>query len=116
MMKHRFFNKTTQSLAVALNTGSTGFVASKGVLEIPANEISADLRSKVKKGFLVHIPPPIAEAVTVPVPVVVPANRIELDVPEKFEVPEPIQQLTYGHEVNSDYDDSNLDAWLDEIT
>jgi hypothetical protein len=63
----RYFNRSNHSLAVVLNDGTTGFVRSKGVLIVQNVQVSADLHSKVKKGFLVwmggapdveELPPP----------------------------------------------------------
>lgn len=49
----RYFNRSSHSLAVMLNDGTTGFVRSKGILTV--SQISSDLHVKVKKGFLVKM-------------------------------------------------------------
>ncbi len=51
-----FFNRTNQSISVSLRDGTTGFVVSKGVLQIEESQVSADILVKVKKRFLVRMP------------------------------------------------------------
>ena len=51
----RYFNRTNQSLSVALNDGGSGFVVSKGILSVKPSQVSADIMVKVKKKMLVRM-------------------------------------------------------------